>query len=322
VAVRRKDLGWLAWWKVRRRSGSLPVDMGLTTDTALAAFPELEKLVRPAVRIESRRVRLEELTVGASRFGGSPDLPEDFEWPENRHGEPLAFLAQLDLRKAAGRSPLPELPNDGWLLIFYDLNKGPSGHASEFNGWRVLHVDGASRLARRAPPREAGDSLSACSLRFHQQSALPSLTTLLADESGSKQLRSFLDRSGEEYGASRERLMQSASGHRLLGYPDEVQGPMHQGFASALVQTRPRQGVNPFTKEKIVFPGRTLAGVPKDVLALVRARGPWRLLLQLDTDEAGPGWMWGDAGRLYFWIRERDLTAGEFSRVWIAVQGG
>jgi hypothetical protein len=280
------------------------------------------KLERPAVRIESRRIALEELAIGASRFGGSPDVPDDLEWPANRHGEPLAFLAQINLRKAAGRSPLSELPADGWLWIFYDLRKGPSGHASDFNGWRVLHGKRDSRLARRAPPRESGASLFACSLKFHRQNALPSLTTLLADESVSKRLRSFLAGDGEKYNAARERLMRRVSGHRLLGYPDEVQGPMHQGFTSALVQTRSMRGINPFTQEKVVFPGRTLAGVPKDVRALVRAPGPWRLLLQLDTDEDGPGWMWGDAGRLYFWIRERDLAAGEFSRVWIALQGG
>jgi uncharacterized protein YwqG len=33
----------------------------------------------------------------------------------------------------------------------------------------------------------------------------------------------------------------------------------------------------------------------------------WRLLLQIDTDEDNPGWMWGDGGRIYYWIREQEL---------------
>ena len=37
---------------------------------------------------------------------------------------------------------------------------------------------------------------------------------------------------------------------------------------------------------------------------------------QLDSDEAGPGWMWGDAGRLYFCIRQEDFAAQRFDAVW------
>jgi uncharacterized protein YwqG len=43
----------------------------------------------------------------------------------------------------------------------------------------------------------------------------------------------------------------------------------------------------------------------------------WRLLLQLDSDDA---WMWGDCGRLYFWVHEADLARGDFSRAWMVLQ--
>jgi uncharacterized protein YwqG len=46
----------------------------------------------------------------------------------------------------------------------------------------------------------------------------------------------------------------------------------------------------------------------------------WMLLLQLDTDEDGPGWMWGDAGCLYFWLRRQDLAERRFDRVWAVLQ--
>ncbi|WP_433089009.1 DUF1963 domain-containing protein [Dactylosporangium sp. CA-052675] len=47
----------------------------------------------------------------------------------------------------------------------------------------------------------------------------------------------------------------------------------------------------------------------------------WRLLWQVDTDEDGLGWMWGDMGMLYFWIRDEDLAAARFDRVWVILQG-
>jgi uncharacterized protein YwqG len=45
----------------------------------------------------------------------------------------------------------------------------------------------------------------------------------------------------------------------------------------------------------------------------------WQLLLQLDSDD-NLDWMWGDLGRLYFWIRKQDLEKHDFSNVWCEKQ--
>jgi uncharacterized protein YwqG len=45
----------------------------------------------------------------------------------------------------------------------------------------------------------------------------------------------------------------------------------------------------------------------------------WQLLFQMDSDGA-PDTDWGDAGRIYFWIRGRDLAMRNFSDVELILQ--
>jgi uncharacterized protein YwqG len=49
----------------------------------------------------------------------------------------------------------------------------------------------------------------------------------------------------------------------------------------------------------------------------ISATHDWILLLQVDTDDyqEGPGWMWGDAGMMYFWIHRDDLVGLTFDKV-------
>ena len=47
----------------------------------------------------------------------------------------------------------------------------------------------------------------------------------------------------------------------------------------------------------------------------------WRLLLQIDSDE-NCEMMWGDVGRIYFWIKTEDLKNRDFEKVWLILQCG
>ena len=82
-------------------------------------------------RIESRFVPAESgLPVGASRFGGQPDVPAGFTWPvfetavpedETVKPRPLAFLAQFDCASLAPLDREGLLPKTGLLSFFYEL---------------------------------------------------------------------------------------------------------------------------------------------------------------------------------------------------------
>jgi hypothetical protein len=91
---------------------------------------DILSLAKPSIRLTARRVSDRELQRGASRIGGTPDVPSGWDWPRwmptkvykfrphPEHLAPLGFIAQIDL------STLPRfddsLPETGWLYFFYD----------------------------------------------------------------------------------------------------------------------------------------------------------------------------------------------------------
>lgn len=78
--------------------------------------------------------------------------------------------------------------------------------------------------------------------------------------------------------------------HRIDGHPDMIQGDMYlqcQLVTNGLYCGDATAYNHPLRKE--------LEAHGKD----------WHLLLQLDSEE-DLGYMWGDSGKLYFWIRKED----------------
>jgi uncharacterized protein YwqG len=94
--------------------------------------------------------------------------------------------------------------------------------------------------------------------------------------------------------------------HRMFGHPDQIQNEMRT--ECELVTNGIYTGDGSF----VTHPRR----------AKLDKNGPlWRLLLQVDSDDA-VGTMWGDVGRIYFWIREDALSARAFDRAWLILHSG
>ena len=53
--------------------------------------------------------------------------------------------------------------------------------------------------------------------------------------------------------------------------------------------------------------------------ALLPGAADWRLLLQVDSDDA-VDIMWGDVGRLYYWIQRDRLAEGAWYQCWLILQ--
>jgi len=92
--------------------------------------------------------------------------------------------------------------------------------------------------------------------------------------------------------------------HRLLGHPDPVQGDMQLECQLA---------------SNGIYCGNASGYGDPRVPTLRPGAADWRLLLQIDSDDAA-GMMWGDVGRIYYWMHTEDLAAHRFDRAWLILQ--
>ncbi len=109
------------------------------------------RLARPAFRLEMHSVPDEEIPVGASKFGGRPDMPAEVEWPVWEDGEYVAhdFKAQFNLADLSPSPVASELPSSGVLSFFHESSATSQDCVG---GWRVFHFCDPSQLIRREPP--------------------------------------------------------------------------------------------------------------------------------------------------------------------------
>ena len=89
---------------------------------------KLESLGRNSIQLKI--ARKETYKLGATRFGGKPDVPLDFVWP-TYEGEsydhvvkdrPLTFLAQFNCAELAQFDKEHLLPDHGLLSFFYETD--------------------------------------------------------------------------------------------------------------------------------------------------------------------------------------------------------
>lgn len=73
----------------------------------------LRSIARPSVEITKTKGAI---TRGCSKFGGTPDVPSDFTWPDHPLG-PYRFIGQINLADTPNGEHL--LPDNGLLSFFY-----------------------------------------------------------------------------------------------------------------------------------------------------------------------------------------------------------
>lgn len=253
-------------------------------------------LAQPALRLARRD------GAGFSRLGGLPQMPADMAWPEY-DGKPQAFLAQIDLAEIHAAMP-SSLPATGFLFFFYDQEQGMWGFdPKDAEGWRVLHVQTDCRsLPECSPPEGLPEDFI-----YQPKPVQAERIELLPDSQRLPDFEFDWNRDGDTYIECRQEVFGNQPLHQMLGFPTPVQADEME-LECQLASNG-------------IYVGGPEGYEDPRVDGLSAGASEWKLLLQLDSDD-DCGWMWGDAGTLYFWMREPDMKAGDFSHVWMVLQCG
>lgn len=274
--------------------------------------------------------------LGASRYGGEPDLPRGVAWPSGRDGA-FVFLQQVNLGEVPTLPGKP-LPASGLLSLFLEDDEQSGGGGGAFH---LLYHDVPPRDLVRVesptpmvPALENYSDLRSFRLQPRVAVSLPMYGgeyEKLSESLGEK-WRTLFDLESRAFGAEGR----DAVGGRLLGHPYGVQSDhvthailIHHGkkeLVDAYYKTEDavRQDLAAATAsgdarvvahlQRIVSSHRWL----KDGL-LERERDLWLPLWQVESNFKVGACFW-DAGALATYVLRADLARSDFSRVYTELE--
>ena len=200
------------------------------------------------------------------------------------------------------------LPSTGMLYFIYDMVEQPWGYDPTHRGaWKVLYCDvnqsELKRIAAELPQPENYDldfanSIPACAVHFAEINTLPSPW---ADE-----IRNVLNEEELElYWNLVDQPDDSSAIHKLLGYPNQIQGDMD--LKAQLVSNN-------------IYMGGLVDFENPNIKTLLKGVKDWRLLFQMDYEYPAVQRFGGDGARIYYWIQGEALRQRKFDNVWLAFQ--
>lgn len=236
--------------------------------------------------------------IGSTHFGGQPDVPPDFVWPtcklEAKTG-PLAFLAQFDCEELAQYDCEHLLPKHGVLSFFYEADTQPWGYNPKESGFaRVFWFEDASVLAPADYPSDMSNTLKLPINGIHtrQEPSLPDWEDFSI---------AWPNEDANLFMETQQAIRKPAVCSKLLGWPDVIQNCLP-------VQCELLNEGYYLGKDKISLETIRRA----EQISLEK----WCLLFQLDSLKIDDFClMFGDSGRIYFYISKEDLIAHRFERV-------
>ncbi|MCM3618465.1 YwqG family protein [Sutcliffiella horikoshii] len=238
--------------------------------------------LKNSIKLNKIKIDENDIQLGSSKIGGSPDLPAGWEFPRYED-DYLTFMLQVNLSEAKPYDKDNLLPESGILYLFYEVMEQPWGFEEDEGCFKVQYFDGdMGELERKESPssRTEFGAIPAFQLSFEQMVTLSENPANL----------DFSDEEEEEnYFNLRQELMQPEDedgnvipAHYMLGEPMNIQNDVFEELFE--------DGIDPV------------------------------LLFQVDSDEEELGVLWGDSGMLYFCLEKEDLKEKRFDRVRFTLQ--
>ena len=288
---------------------------------------EKQNLIERFQKIAKKEIRLNysksdmSLDMTASKIGGKPAVPADFDWPtytgaicgdpdDEKKTRPLSFLAQINLKDISGMDMDHLLPQEGMLSFFYDLETMTWGFDPEDKGSaRVFFFSNETELQVAEIPESLDEEyvIPELAVDFESHVSLPGY----GDNDEMLGLSRDEDLDWDDFTECREKAGGDDNEDitKLFGFPNVIQNPMEEECEAC------SRGLRQGNQEDY-------QAITEAIKADIAAKaGDWMLLFQMSTVETdGFELMFGDCGSIYFWIRKQDLEKRRFEKAWLILQ--
>ncbi|MCM1487102.1 MAG: YwqG family protein [Firmicutes bacterium] len=255
-----------------------------------------------------------EYVLGGTRFGGVPDLPENFRWDcytastfedDELKPRPLAFIAQFNLEEMSRYDNEHLLPEKGLLSFFYEIGSQQWGYDPKDKGCaKVYWFEDITELKAVEFPKDLPEDYRFPMLKIKARSKVnyPSYEDYSLTRINMTEHWDEYDEAISSLGVQEEDI-----NHKLLGWSNPIQGNMTQECELVSRNYYLGNGWDKIT--------------PRDRQESIDRSKDWQLLFQLDTVSEGDfELMFGDCGRIYYYIRKKDLAARNFDNIWLILQ--
>lgn len=218
-----------------------------------------------------------------TKFGGLPIVPTEFSWPLYNNC-PIPFLFQADFAEINADKALKNFPTDGLMYVFVDSD---CVNFADVEGY--TYTEGKTYKV----------------LFFYKTDSLQ--TALKPD---------LLKTVYKEFYVSAKTVKTYPDvedcDEAFSIYCDRPVGGMDDAYDS--MQWKNMENFMIGGWASYIQSGGYIIGLKEN------EQDKWTLLMQIGSADSDSGFMWGDCGVLYFYIREEDLKARNFNNVKMAMQ--
>ncbi|VAW44929.1 hypothetical protein MNBD_GAMMA03-164 [hydrothermal vent metagenome] len=257
-------------------------------------FKTIKPLIRP--KIDLTLIPDSNIKIGQSKVGGNPDLTNENKWPKTENKKSMSFIAQINCEELTKYDTQQLLPKKGLISFFYCADQEAWGFdPKDKSRFKVLYTENIENLKSTKFPND----LEQHSIFKSNQIKFESCLSIPAWEEDSIE-GVIQDEDDDNYSE-----VSSGSENQIFGYANLIQGSMElecQLVTNGLYCGDPTGYEDPKEKE------------------LEKGKKDWILLLQIGSEDDKTGMMWGDSGKIYFWIKKQDLISKNFDNVWCILQ--